>query len=223
MTDRIVSGREANGADSWSWETAIADGCRALGVTADGEARGKMLRHLELLRKWNRRLNLTAVPPSEMVERHLLDSLTVLPWLRGKRLLDIGAGAGFPGLPVACVRPELRFTLLDSRRRRIEFLRHVCAVAGIGHVDLAAARIEDYRPEGKFDTLLVRAVAPLPEIFRLTQHLHYPGLRMIALKGRDPQTELRALERADGFVSQVVAAPEPLQTTERHLVILDFT
>src|SRR4030067_635573 len=143
-------------------EKRLQQGLSEMGLNLTAPARKKLLNFLELLEKWNRAYNLTAVrDPEQMVPRHLLDSLTVLPYLKGPSILDIGTGAGLPGLPLALARPDLAFTVLDSNLKKIRFVRQAVRELDIKNVEIAHARVEKFHPERKFDTLIARAFASI--------------------------------------------------------------
>jgi 16S rRNA (guanine527-N7)-methyltransferase len=186
------------GADGQSALAARLDaGLAALGVAADQAQRERLLALIALLTRWNRAYNLTAVrDPLEMIPRHLLDSLAVLPWVRQGPVLDVGTGAGLPGLPLAILKPELAFTLLDSNAKKLRFVRQAVLDLGLGNVDVVQARIEAYRPEVNFATIAARAVSSLAELCRDCAPLAAPGGRLLALKGREPEQELAALAAA---------------------------
>lgn len=134
-----------------------------------------LARFLELLARWNRVHNLTAIrDPQAAVERHLLESLALAPLLRGERVADIGTGAGLPGMPLAIAEPSRHFTLIESRAKRVAFLRHVAGDLGLANVTVAHGRAEDLRPEQPFDTVLARAVAPPAELLALSAPLVAP-------------------------------------------------
>lgn len=233
--------------------STLERGCAQLGVDLPARATERLLAHLALLERWNRRVNLTAVRGIDaMVVRHLLDSLSIARFVRGESLLDIGSGAGFPGLPLAVVAPHLQVALLDSRLRRVEFLRAACAELQLDNVEVVHARVEEYRPARKFDTLAARAFAPLPRTLQLTAGLRRPGVRLLAMKGRMPAAEIAAVDggagaagNADGAgaatadaqsiavdstVAKTVTAPTitvqrltvPFLRAERHLIIAAF-
>ncbi len=146
---------------------------------------------LDELEKWNRRVNLTAIRKrQEMVTAHLLDSLVVRPLLEGATILDVGTGAGFPGLPLAIVEPDRHFTLLDSNNKKIMFVQHVAGLLGLANVTAAKGRGEDYAPGQRFDTVIARALAPLPRLVEIAGHHVGENGVLVALKGRYPAEEL---------------------------------
>jgi len=200
----------------------LEQGCAQLGVTLSAAQLGRLCAHLELLWKWGRRLNLSAVARDDMVARHLLDSLSILRFVRGRRLLDVGSGGGFPGMPLAIARPQLQVTLLDSRRKRAAFLRHACAALNARNAEAAWKRVEDMRGCEKFDTLAVRAFAPLAGIVAATTALHHRGCRLLAMKGRRPELEIAALAPALQARCTVETLTVPFLDAERHLIIIEL-
>lgn len=222
----------------------LEQGCERLGIALSVDQGARLRRHLGLLAKWNRRLNLTSVNGmDDMVVRHLLDSLAIARFVRGRSLLDIGSGGGFPGMPLAIVNPRLKVTLLDSRGRRIEFLRYVRAALSLGNVSVARGRVEDYRPAEKsagsefsrspqgayqgryaqkFDTLAVRAFASLGDTLKATAALHRPGARLLAMKGRMPAREIACLDSRWRERMTVEKLHVPFLAAERHLIIIEF-
>jgi len=181
---------------------------------------GQSARLLSELARWNRRINLTAVrDPAAMITAHLLDSLVARPLLEGRRVLDVGTGAGFPGLPLAIAEAERSFTLLDSNARKIEFVRHAAAQLGLANVDAVCARTEDYAPGYRFDTVIARAVASLPKLVELAGHHVGEGAVFIALKGRHPAEELRQMPA--GWHCTVMELSVPgLEPGSRHAVLM---
>jgi 16S rRNA (guanine527-N7)-methyltransferase len=201
---------------------ALAAGLEGLGLGAVAEVSGgRLLRFVELLANWNRVFNLTAVrDPRAMIPRHILDSLTLLPHLRGATLLDVGTGAGLPGIPLALARPQLRVTLLDANAKRTRFLTHALVALAIDNATVVTARAEHYRPGIVFDTVVARAVADLAQLASLVAPLTAAHGRLIAMKGRHPEAELAALDPQRWRVS-VQRALVPGLDAERHLIILD--
>lgn len=142
------------------------------GITVSDPEADALETFLELLSRWNRVHNLTAITDRYgMVRRHLADSLALNRFLRGARIADVGSGAGLPGLPLAITQRERSFVLIESRHKRAAFIRHVQGVLGLENVEVAQERVEDLRGAAPFDTVLARAVAPLPELIRITEHL----------------------------------------------------
>jgi 16S rRNA (guanine527-N7)-methyltransferase len=162
----------------------LTQGATQLGLALTAEQHAGLLHFLALLAQWNRVYNLTAVrDPLEMVARHLLDSLAVAPYLDGERVLDLGTGAGLPGIPLALLAPERQFVLLDSNGKKIRFVRQVVLELGLRNVEPVLARIEHYQPEHMFTTIVSRAVAET-EIVPLLERLLVPTGRMLLMKGR---------------------------------------
>ena len=175
------------------------------------------------MQKWNRRLNLTAVTKIEnMISYHVLDSLAVEPYILGSRVLDIGTGGGFPGIPLALANPDRQYTLLDSRGKRIEFLRYVKGKLGIDQIELVNNRVENYQPNEKFDTLVTRAFSSVGQLLELTSHLSGPGTRLLAMKGRYPDSELEQLPEAVRSRVKIEKLNVPFLGQERHLILIDL-
>lgn len=170
--------------------------------------------------RWNRVYNLTAVrDPQQMIPRHLLDSLAVLPYLRGATVLDVGSGAGIPGIPLAIASPERQFALLDSQAKRTRFLRQAQIELELGNVEVVHARAEAYQPQRTFDIVLARAFAELAELIALAGHLCAPTGELLAMKGAYPAAEIEGAP--SGW--EVVAVERlivPGLAGERHLVRL---
>ena len=154
-----------------------------------------------------------------MVTLHLLDSLAVQPWLHGETVLDIGTGAGFPGLPLAIAEPERHFVLLDSNNKKIQFVQHAAATLGLDNVEAVKARAEDYAPGYRFDTVIARAVAALPRLLELAGHHVGEGGVFIALKGRYPAEELRQIPAGWDYTIEELSVPG-LDAGSRHAVLL---
>lgn len=201
-------------------DTLLSRGLRAMGLDLPQPTRARLVAFVRLLDKWNRQYNLTAVrDPEQMITRHLLDSLSALPYLRGSRVLDIGTGAGLPGIPLALARPGVRFILLDSNARKLTFVRQALHDLRIDNVTVVQARAEKFHPESKFDTLIARAFASLSEILAVSAHLCAPDGRLLAMKGVFPQEELAAIGAT--YRVEVKALDVPGLDAERHLVILE--
>ena len=201
---------------------AIEQGVAAMGVPLPKGAPQKMEQHLQLVEKWNRVHNLTAVrEASQMVVIHVLDSLTLLPHLGGaKRVVDVGTGAGFPGIPLAIARPEISFTLLDSSHKKCSFLEQARAELGLANVQVVCERVEQWKPDTAFDAVVSRAFAELSDFVTQSQHLAAPGARFLAMKGVYPFEEIARMPSTHK-VAQVVELAVPTLDAKRHLVMLE--
>ena len=172
----------------------LAAGATGLGLELAPGQVDALLALAEELADWNTRVNLTAITePAEVVDKHLLDSLAVLPLLRGHSVADIGSGAGFPGLPLAVADPERRYTLVESTGTKEKFLRHAVSRLALPNVEVVQGRAESYRPPRPLDCVVARALGPLAEFVRVAGHLAGRGGRLLAMKGKAPEAELKAL------------------------------
>jgi len=196
----------------------LTDGAAALGIALTPSQIDRMFAFLELLARWNRTYNLTAVrDPDEQLSRHLLDSLAIRAFLFGDIVLDLGTGAGLPGLPLALCDPDRRYCLLDGNGKRIRFVRQAIMELGLTQVETVHSRIESYRPGRKFSTIVSRAVAEIAAIHLLAAPLlDRPG-RLLIMKGRYPHDELRnpALSDLDLTVHPLCV---PFLEGDRHLI-----
>lgn len=169
----------------------ITSGVESLGQEISQEGADKCARLLYELERWNARMNLTAIRDTQvMVSGHILDSLAVRPLVYGKSMIDIGTGAGFPGLPVAIAEPGFAVELLDSNARKIGFVQHVIGELEISNAVAVRSRAENYAPGKRFDTVIARALASIPRLIELAGHLVAEKGVMLALKGRYPANEL---------------------------------
>ena len=175
-------------------ESRLAKGLEALGLAlAPGQVEALLTLVAELA-EWNRRVNLTAIKdPAEVVDKHLLDSLAVLPHIRGLQVADIGTGAGFPGLPHAVADLDRRYTLVESTGKKAAFVRHAATMLQLPNVDVVLARAESYKPARPFDSVIARALGSLADFIRVAGHLAERDGRLLAMKGKVPDDELKAL------------------------------
>lgn len=201
----------------------LAAGLARMDVTLDNGQIDTMARYLLLLQRWNRAYNLTAVrEPSVMVPRHLLDSLSLLPYLYGTRLLDIGTGPGLPGIPLAIATPERVFHLLDSNGKKVRFLRQAVMELGLTNALVIQARAEAYLPGREFATIVGRAVTPLPDLSAMTACLPRRPVRLLAMQGRRPaDTELEGLEPRPDILN-IHRVEIPFLAAERHLIEVHY-
>lgn len=214
----------------------LQTGIERIGIDTSDSAMQKIEKHLALVNQWRSKINLISIRSErELITHHALDSLVIAPLLtHSKKVLDIGTGAGFPGMQLACIYPDINFSLLDSRQRRIEFLRLVAGQAKLGNTKFITARVEDYLTMNItsaadapiiFDTLIARAVTSLAQLVKLTVHLRHPGQRLIAMKGMFPLDELKDLENQYGDAiinTHVEKLNVPHLQAQRHAVIIQF-
>lgn len=182
----------------------------------------QLLDYLELLDRWNETYNLTAIrEPRQMVTRHLLDSLSVMPWVNQGSLLDAGTGAGLPGIPLAIMRPELQVTLLDSTGKKIRFLSHVARTLELRNIHPVHDRLESWRCEEQPRQVISRAFSDLGNFARAARHLAAADTRLLAMKGKYPEAEL---EQLPGWlqVDSIEKLTVPGLHEDRHLVIMSL-
>lgn len=170
----------------------LSDAFKTLGLALSPDP---FLTYLALLQKWNKAYNLTAIRNLEdMVTHHILDSLAILPWIKGPQLLDVGSGAGLPGIPLAIAMPSLKVVLLDSNGKKVRFLREVQRVLKLSNVEVVQSRVETYHPTSGFDTVTSRALSTIESFVQWTDHLISKHGIWLAMKGKYPDTELSAIK-----------------------------
>ena len=201
----------------------LRHGLAELGQTLPEGAEQKLLRFLELLQRWNRTINLTAVREiDEMVAAHLLDSLAIRPWLAGERILDVGSGAGLPGIPLAIAEPHRSFVLLDSAAKRCRFLTQAVVELGLANVQVENRRVEDYLVTSDevppYSTITARAFSSLDKFVAAAGHLLADRGSLLAMKGKMPHDELSMLP--DGWrLQHAEKLVIPGLVAERHLLV----
>jgi len=202
-------------------ERRLENGAAEMGLSLGRSERSKLLQYLALLEKWNQVYNLTAIRDrGKMLSGHLLDCLSVVPYLTGTRMLDAGSGAGLPGIPVAVARPDIQVALLDSNQKKAAFLRQAVADLQLKNATVVCARLEAWDAGEKFDLIISRAVAEIVEFIALTRHLLAPSGVFAAMKGIYPFEEIERLP--PGFrVQQVHAFAVPGLDAQRHLVLIE--
>lgn len=191
------------------------------GISLPDQQKQQLLGFVGMLHKWNKAYNLTSVrDPEQMLIRHILDSIVVNPHLTGERFIDVGTGPGLPGIPLAIVRPDAHFTLLDSLGKRVRFMRQVQHELGLRNIEPVQSRVEEFVPQPPFDGVISRAFASLQDMLSWCHHLPDSEKgRFYALKGVRPDDELSAL--IPGFcLEEIVKLQIPELDGERHLVIL---
>ena len=201
----------------------IEEGCGKLNQESSDEQVTRYASLLTELERWGARVNLTAIREiSDMISGHLLDSLAVRPFLHGSNIIDIGTGAGFPGLPLAIAEPDRTFTLLDSNGKKINFVQHIVTRLGLENVTPVKARSENYVCNEPFDTVIARALASIPKIIELGGHLLGEKGVLLALKGKYPAEELEQLPDLWRWESEEVSIPG-LSQHSRHIIRLSRT
>lgn len=196
----------------------LLEGALALGLTLSPQQAGALITLLDELDDWNQRMNLTAIRQREaQITKHVLDSLSIHSFLRGTRIIDVGTGAGFPGLPLALIHPERQFMLLDATAKKLRFVEHAAARIGLANVATVHTRAEDYQPKERFDTVIARAVGPVGRFVEWCGHLCVGGGRLLAMKGRRPDDEIKGLP-SGWKIAAVHRLDVPALDEERHLV-----
>lgn len=200
---------------------ALADGLQELRLELSPSASDKLVDYVALLQKWNRVYNLTAVrEPRDILAHHVLDCLAIVPRIRGRRLLDVGSGAGLPGIPLSLALPRTLVTLLDSNHKKAAFLKQAAIELSLDNVSVVCDRVESWDTSERFDLVVSRALTDLPEFVRLAGRLVAPGGVLAAMKGIYPYEEL-ALLPADWRVKETIAIKVPGLRAERHWVVLE--
>jgi 16S rRNA (guanine527-N7)-methyltransferase len=198
----------------------LEDGIYELGLEERLAGDDLLMEYVTELLNWNRVYNLTSVrKPADIITRHILDSLTLIPHLNGDRILDIGTGAGLPGIVLAIACPEREFVLLDSSSKKLRFVQQTLGILKLENVTLENTRAEEYQPEVLFDTIICRAFSDLPDFYRHSAHLCRENGKMLAMKGVYPMTEIECMEDKS-LIDDVVALKVPGLDAERHLVIM---
>jgi 16S rRNA (guanine527-N7)-methyltransferase len=198
----------------------LAAGARDLGITLDPSGAETLLKLVDELEAGNAQFNLTAIRDRPgMLRKHVLDSLSLQPYLRGGRVADIGTGAGFPGLPLAVVNPQRRFTLVEATGKKARFVERTALRLGCDNVQVEYARAENYRPHELFDTVVARALSSLADFVAYAGHLCAPDGRLLAMKGKRPDEEISALPKSFRVLA-VHRLKVPGLDDERHLVEL---
>jgi len=180
----------------------------------------KLMDYLALLQKWNKVHNLTAVRDAEdMVTLHLLDSLSVLPHINAKALLDVGSGGGLPGIPLAICLPDLQVTVIDSNQKKASFMRQAKAELNITNLQVVSGRVEQYKPAQQFEIIISRAFSEISLFLNLTKHLLAENGKWLAMKGVYPEEELAKIQAE---LSEIIPLMVPGLEAQRHLVVIPF-
>jgi 16S rRNA (guanine527-N7)-methyltransferase len=196
----------------------LVEGAREIDIALDPSRSEKLLTLVDELERANAQFNLTAIRDRPgMLSKHVLDSLTLQPYLSGGRCADVGTGAGFPGLPLAIMNPQCRFTLIEATGKKARFVERTAEVLGCSNVHVVNGRAESYRPFELFDTVAARALSSLADFVAYAGHLCAPGGRLLAMKGRRPDDEVSALPKTFRVLA-VHQLALPGHGDQRHLV-----
>jgi 16S rRNA (guanine527-N7)-methyltransferase len=195
----------------------LVDGVATLNLSVDEQKIDQLLAFIKLIEKWNKAYNLTAIKDKpNMVWLHLLDSLTVIPYLEGNRIIDIGTGAGLPGIPLAICLPHLAFTLLDSNAKKTRFVQQAVLELKLTNIKIVHGRAEDFQPEQCYDMVLTRAFADLADILKSTNHLLAKNGKLLAMKGHCSEQELAKVKSLTSVIPVRIQGVE----VERNLVLI---
>ncbi|MCW8108880.1 16S rRNA (guanine(527)-N(7))-methyltransferase RsmG [Alteromonas ponticola] len=198
----------------------LALGIDRLGFAISDEHQQTLLDFLAMLVKWNKAYNLTSVrDPQQMLQKHILDSLSVMPFVRGKRVIDVGTGPGLPGIPLAIVLPHVEFDLLDSLGKRVRFMKQVAHECKLKNIHPLQSRVEAHQPDFYYDIVMSRAFASLKDMLHWCQHLVDFEGRFLALKGQYPQQEIDEVSNYY-HIESVTELSVPDLIGERHLVTI---
>lgn len=196
------------------WKRGIA----ALDIEITGAQLDKLKQYVSLLQRWNKTYNLTAIrDPNEMIPAHIFDSLVVAPYIEGKQCLDVGSGAGLPGIPLAILQPDRHFTMLDTNGKKTRFIQQAIIDLGLGNADVVQSRVEEWQPEHKYAGIISRAFSSISDFINGC-HMHLAeGGTFYAMKGQFPHEEMALLPDGFALVGQH-ALEVPFLTGERHLL-----
>ena len=209
--------------DKQSERIKLESGIDRLGLDVSSDAVENLLAFMGLLKEWSGTYNLVAPREREfLLTRHLLDSLSIAPWLQAGSLLDVGTGAGLPGLPLAIIEPDREVTLLDSAGKKIRFIRHVGRTLKLGNIQPLLQRVEDMTDAGTYANITSRAFASLKEFVEAVRPCANQSTRLLAMKGVNPRQELEELPDWVN-VESVEPLTVPYLHAERHLVVMSIS
>jgi 16S rRNA (guanine527-N7)-methyltransferase len=201
-------------------QSELVQGAKQMGIALSEQQQTQLLDYVDLLEKWNRAYNLTAVRGrAHIITRHLLDSLSVIPFIRGQHILDVGSGAGLPGVVLAIYFPDKHVTLLDSNGKKTRFLSEVKQALTLDNMTVIQARAEAFKTETLFNSIVSRAFASLGEMVALTRHLLAADGQWVAMKGQVPAQELSVIDKHYKVQAHLVTVPG--NEAARHVMIVN--
>ena len=193
-------------------------GIHTLGLAVNNEQESTLFQYLQLLEKWNKKFNLTAVRDiDEMVSLHMLDSLSIAPFIKAKHLLDVGSGAGLPGIPLAICFPDMEVTLVDSNGKKVRFCRQAAMELGLKNVHATQERIESFQIEHNFEQVTSRAFTSLDKMVKLLDKQLIANTELLAMKGMSPKEEIELLQNS-GYQVKIESLDVPFVDAQRHLI-----
>jgi len=197
-------------------------GLAEMGQPLDCQKESQLIRYIELISQWNRVFNLSSIRDTDtMVARHLLDSLSILPYIKGRTIIDVGTGAGLPGIPLSIAMPDHHFCLLDNNRKKIQFLEKVSQQMSLRNVHIVNRKVEEFHVEPLFESVISRSFSTLGDFLALSKHLVKPGGQILAMKGVYPLTELQELNPVFKVID-IHPLKVPKLSAERHVVELMY-
>lgn len=201
-----------------SIQKELEQGIQEMGLPCPDGAVSKLMAYLKLLEKWNASFNLSGVSDMEtMVSRHLLDSLALSPYLEGELFVDVGSGAGLPGIPLAILNPDKQFVLIDSNGKKTRFLFQAKIELGLNNISVENCRVEHYQSQQQIDMVMCRAFSTLEDIVTRLQPIFSSKCKLLAMKGHYPEDEISQLP--DGFeVTHTIKLKIPGSDSQRHLI-----
>ena len=196
----------------------LVEGLHRMSLNLSDQMIDQLMVYLNLIEKWNRVYNLTAIRErDEMIKLHFLDSLSILNHVEMEHVLDVGSGAGFPGIVLAITKPELKVTVMDSVNKKTTFMQQVKSELSLTNLNVVNARVEDYQPTILFDGVITRAFSSIQNMLLMTQHTLQKNGAWLAMKSKDVKEELEALDQNQ---YRLIPLEVPFINAERYLVKL---
>jgi 16S rRNA (guanine527-N7)-methyltransferase len=208
------------GVNHLEFKTTLFDTAKIIGIEISEFQVEQLIKYIELLIKWNKAYNLTAIrDPREMLNRHLIDSLSIAPFIKGENILDVGTGPGLPGIPMAILYPDIQFLLLDSNGKKTRFLTQCKITLGLQNIQVFNGRVEEADIDIKFDQIVSRAFTSLGNMVNLCAHLLAEKGQFMAMKGLASETEAKEIPTSY-LIKESIPLTVPGCEEQRHLIII---
>jgi len=212
---------EAQKLNPIAWEQRIMQGLDTLHITYGEEAIAKLVEYLNLLQEWNKTHNLTAVDDiDQMLSVHIFDSASIKPYMKGPTLLDVGSGAGLPGMILAILSPALEVVSIEAKNKKAQFQKYVANKLQLKNFTVENVRVEDYDPKEKFSMVTARAFSSLTNLVDMSKQTIAPNGRWLAMKGVMPEDELKELGKMKNISFDTFALKVPELDAQRNLVVI---